>query len=192
MRIHIVLCLVTASVLTANSAPRLIELPATATYSNAASRFQFPPKIADFVREKINQFDNDGRDIGVGYNDLVEGVAVTIYIYPMAQQAPNDNLEGHFGTCKSDILNVHKDAQSIADRSERVLAGGQKRDARYACYTYSQVFAKKLQPVRSELYLFSHGRWFVKIRATYPVGRQALSESALKTLINDFAWPYRL
>ncbi len=189
MKIHAILCILIVSVLTAESAPRLIELPATATYSHAVSHFQFPPKIGEFVREKINQFDNDGRDIGVGYNNLVKGVAVTIYVYPIAQRAPNDDLEGHFGTCKSDILSAHKDAQSIADRSEQVLAGGQKRNVKYACYTFTQVFAKTLQPVRSELYLFSHGRWFIKIRSTFPVGQQTLSESALKTLINDFVWP---
>ena len=188
MKIHL-LCFLAGSVLTADSAPRVVELPATATYTNAISHFRFPPKIGDFAREQINQFDNAGRDIGVGYNNVVEGVAATIYVYPIAQRAPNDDLEGHFGTCKSDILRAHKDAQSIADRSEQVLAGGQKRNAKYACYTFTQVFAKKLQPVRSELYLFSHGRWFVKIRATYPVSQQALSESALKTLIHDFVWP---
>ena len=189
MKILIILCLVTVSVLTANSAPRSIELPATATYSNAVSHFQFPPKIADFVRAQINEFDKDGRDIGVGYNDLLDRVAVTIFVYPVGQRAPDNDLEAHFGVCKADILRAHKEAKSIAERTEEISAGGTKRKAKYACYSFTDVFAQERQEVHSELYLFSQGRWFIKFRATYPAGQRTVAESALKTLINDLIWP---
>lgn len=189
MKIHVILCIVAVSALTANSAPRLIEIPATATYTNAVSLFQFPPKLGAFTREQIHQFDREGRDIGVGYNDLHHGVSVTIFIYPVAQQAPNDDLEGHFGTCKADILRLHKDAGLVANRTEQVSAGGQKRNAKYACYAFTDMFAQQRQPVRSELYLFSQGQWFIKFRATYPIGQQTVVESALETFINDFVWP---
>jgi hypothetical protein len=189
MKIHMILCLLVASLLTAGSAPRLIELPATTTYTNAASHFQFPPKFGDFAREQIKQYDNDGRDIGVGYNHLPQGIAVTVFVYPVAQRAPNDDLEGHFDTCKSEIQARHKDARSVADRTAQVSAGGQKRNAKYACFTFTDVFAQQRQSVRSELYLFSHGRSFIKFRATYPAGQQTVAESTLKNFINDFVWP---
>jgi hypothetical protein len=189
MKIHAILGLLAASLLTVNSAPRLIEIPATASYTNAASHFQFPPQIGDFTREQIHQFDREGRDIGVGYNDARHGVSVTVFIYPVTPQAPNNDLEGHFNTCKADILRLHKEAQIVANRSEQVSAGGQKRNAKYACYAFTEVFAKERQPVRSELYLFSQGKWFIKVRATYPVGLQTVAEPALETFVRDWAWP---
>ena len=189
MKIYIILSFLFVGLLSANGAPRLIEIPATTTYTNAASQFRFPPKFGDFAREQINQHDNDGRDIGVGYNNLRHGVAITVFVYPVAQRAPNNDLEGHFGACKSEILSRHKGAQSVADRATQVSAGGQKRNAKYACYVFDDVFAQQRQSVRSELYLFSHGRWFIKFRATYPIGQQIVAESALKTFIDDFVWP---
>src|SRR5439155_19066977 len=51
---------------------RKIKLRPADIYTNETSHFQFPPTVADFKRElTFTQFDREGRDIGVGYNDLV-------------------------------------------------------------------------------------------------------------------------
>jgi hypothetical protein len=34
------------------------------------SGFVFPPRVASFHREEVTRFDKEGKDLGVGYNDL--------------------------------------------------------------------------------------------------------------------------
>jgi len=36
---------------------------------------------------------------------------------------------------------------------------------------------------------FTHGRWFVKYRATYPAVQQARAEPAIRAFIAELAWP---
>src|SRR5258707_15239981 len=76
---------------------RQIELQPAQVYTNGPSQFRFPPTIAAFQREStFEQYDTEGRDIGVGYNDLPHSVAATVIVYPVAKRPPNDKLQGHF------------------------------------------------------------------------------------------------
>ena len=169
----------------------LIEVPPTETYTNAASRFQYPPKIGNFERERIQQHDNRGRDIGVGYNYIAHAIAITVFVYPIPLRAPNDNLEGHFDTCKNEILSRHIGAQLVAERTIQLSAAQKKRKGKQAVFTYTDNFAHQRQPVRSELSLFTHGQgqWFVKFTATYPTSQHSVAESDLKTFLDQFTWP---
>src|SRR5207245_9132169 len=56
----------------------------TETYTNAPSKFRFPPRIGGFEREQVTQYDAKGHDVGVGYNELRDGIAVTVFVYPIA------------------------------------------------------------------------------------------------------------
>src|SRR6266571_1861299 len=89
--------------LSADGAPETIVVHSTVTYTNAASQFRYPPKIGSFKREGIEQYDNGGRDILVAYNHIAHDVRVMVFVYPVAQQAPNDTLEAHFDYCQNEI-----------------------------------------------------------------------------------------
>src|SRR5689334_2160051 len=95
------LCFLTACVTTdPDGGTRTTQPSRAATYTNAPSRFRFPPRIGSFERDQVTEYDRQGQDVGVGYNDLGHDVAVTVFVYPIAQRAPNDTLSGHFTICK--------------------------------------------------------------------------------------------
>jgi hypothetical protein len=67
-------------------------------------------------------------------------------------------------------------------------AGGQQRIGQSAAFTFTGSFANRQQPLRSELYLFADGQWFIKYRVSYPVGQQATAEPAIKEFIEQLSW----
>jgi hypothetical protein len=184
------LCFLTACVTTdPNGGARTAQPGRTETYTNAPSQFRFPPRIGGFEREQVTQHDRQGQDVGVGYNDLRHGVAVTVFVYPIPQRAPDDTLAGHFGTCKAEVLGRHSGAQFVSEQTAQISPGGVQRSGQHATFTYTEVFAHQRQPVRSELFLFTHGQRFIKYRATYPVGQQAAAEPVIRAFIDELAWP---
>jgi hypothetical protein len=169
---------------------REVELRPLQVYTNVPSQFQFPPTIATFQRElTFTQYDREGRDIGIGYNDLSNSIATTTFVYPIAQRPPNDTLKGHFGTCKTEVLSRHTDAKLLSEGKVQVTPGGHKQVGEHAAFAFSDFFAHKRQAVRSELYLFTHEHMFVLFRFTYPTGQQAAAEPAIKAFIDGLAWP---
>ncbi len=159
-------------------------------YTNKATQFQFPPKVAEFQREpEVTEYDPDGRDIGVGYNDLIHTNAATVFVYPIAPKPPNDTLKGHFQTCKAEVLKKHAGAKLVEEGKVKVSPNGQHQEGLHATFTSTEIFAHQRQPVRSELYLFTHRRSFILFRITYPAGQQATAESVLKAFINGLPWP---
>jgi hypothetical protein len=167
-----------------------IKLEPDLTYTNSASQFQFPPIVGDFHRESsYSQFDREGRDIGVGYKGLLDPIVLTAFVYPIFKQPPNDTLEGHFATCKNEVVHMHDDVVLVSEGKVQVTPAGHKHEGLHAVFTLTDAFAHKRQPVRSELYLFTHGKWFVFYRVTYPVGKQEAAEPAIKAFINSLAWP---
>ena len=174
----------------AQAQSRQVKLEPTQVYTNEPTQFQFPPKVAEFQREsELTQYDREGRDIGVGYNNLLQSVAATVLVYPIAQRPPNDTLKGHFETCKTEVLNHHAGAKLLAEGKAEVSPGGHKREGLQAAFSSTEVFAHQRQAVRSELYLFTHGKSFVLFRITYPVRNQAAAEPPLKAFIDGLPWP---
>ena len=69
------------------TAPGVTPIRAQGVYRHEPSGFVFPPSIASFRRVGINQFDQVGLDVGVGYN-LVEPdaeISFTLYVTPPAK-----------------------------------------------------------------------------------------------------------
>lgn len=170
--------------------PRMIELPSAQVYTNGPSQFRFPPTIATFQREsKVAQYDPEGRDIGVGYNDLLHNVAATVFVYPVGQRPPNDKLEGHFGTCKAEVLKRHPNAKLLSEGKIPIIPEGHKQDGLHANFAFTDVFAHRRQAVGSELYLFVHRHTFVLLRFTYPTGQETSTEPTVKAFIDGLDWP---
>lgn len=170
---------------------RKVPLEPGRIYTNLTTKFAFPPKIADFIREPdLTEFDPAGKDIGIGYNDILHNIAATVFVYPMAQEPPNDTLKGHFEMCKKEVMDKHADVK-LADQGKTTISpGGKKQVGLHATFTFTGTFAlRKQQPLRSEVYLFSSGKSFVLYRFTYPAERQATSEAAVKTFVDGLEWP---
>ena len=169
---------------------REIKLEPTQVYTNRATQFQFPPTVGEFHRETIcHEYNREGTDIGVGYNDVVHPIAATVFVYPIPGQAPDDTLKGHFATCKAEVLKKHDEAKLVSENTIELTPGGKKQEGLYALFTFPDVFAHHRQTVRSEVYLFVHRRSFVLFRMTYSAGEQHTSEPVIKEFINGLAWP---
>jgi hypothetical protein len=161
---------------------------ATETYTHPPSRFNFPPMVAGFARETVKQYDREGRDVSVGYNQG-QAVAMTVYIYPVPQGGSDANLEGHFQNCKREVLSHHQAAGLLSENQVTVPPGGQKHSGWRAAFSYTERFAQQQQTVRSDLYLFFVGPWFIKYRVTYPEGQEATAEPVINAFIDELAWP---
>ena len=169
--------------------PHAIQPRPSETYTHAHSQFRFPAKVGNFDREAVAQYDAEGSNVSVGYNDLRHGIALTVFIYPIPQRAPDDMLPGHFGTCKAEVLGRHSGARLVSEGAVQVSPGGQQRRGQCAAFTFTDLFAHQRQPVGSELYLFVQGRSFIKYRATYAVGQQAAAGPLIRAFIDELAWP---
>ena len=179
-----------ACVTVAPCSDTLVTQPSrTTTYTNAPSQFCFPPRNGSFERDKVTEYDRQGLDVGIGYNDLKHRIAVTVFVYPISQRAPNDTLGGHFTTCKADVLTQHTGAQLISQEVVQISPAGVQHSGQHATFTYTETFWNQRQPLRSEVYLFTHGQRFVMYRATYPLDQQAVAEPAIRTFIAELAWP---
>jgi hypothetical protein len=184
------LCVLTACVgTTASGGQPLILARPTDTYTHGPSQFRFPPRIGSFQREAVTQYDQDGLDVSVGYNHPGYRIAATVYVYPVPQRSPDNTLEGHFGSCKAEVVRTNGGAQFVSEGAVQISPGGLQHSGRQAAYTLTAVFAGQRQPLRSELYLFAHGPWFIYYRVTYPVEQRAVAESAAKAFINELRWP---
>ncbi|MGN6552799.1 MAG: hypothetical protein ACTHLW_03590, partial [Verrucomicrobiota bacterium] len=140
-------------------------------------------------REQVQQYDGQGQDVGVGYNHLGHGMAMTVFVYPIPSRAPDDTLSGHFSTCKAEVLGRHTTVQLVSEEAVQISPGGVGRSGQHATFTYTEMFAHQRQAVRSELFLFTHDRRFIKYRVTYPVGQQAAAEPAIRAFMDALAWP---
>jgi hypothetical protein len=168
---------------------RVIRPKATEVYTHAASSFQFPPSVQGFDRGTVTEYDPSALNIGVGYNHPVLGIAATVYIYPIPQQGPDETLKGHFERCKADVFRGHAKAELLKEGTVQINPGGSTRAGEHAAFTYTESFTQAVQAVRSELYLFTHGRWFIKYRVTYPTSQQSVAAPTARLLIDELAWP---
>jgi hypothetical protein len=186
----ITLCVLTACVTaTPEEGTRTASATRSDTYTNASSQFCFPQRVGGFEREKVTQYDRQGQDVGVGYNDSLQGIAVTAFVYPIVQRPPNDTLAGHFDTCKAEVFQHHYGARIVSEEAVQITPGDIQQRGQHATFTYTDVFAGQQQPLISELFLFTHGSRFIMYRATYPVDRQANAEPTIRKFMNALIWP---
>jgi hypothetical protein len=147
-----------------------VEVPTNAAkpYVHKYSGISFPPAIGAFQRGAATRYDEDGKDISVGYEAPEFLIGATVYVAPA--YVP---LDHRFGTVKADITHVHRDAKLVSEaRWERVEADGRKINGLKAVYAYNYEFAGEQRDLLSEAYLLKLGRNFVLYRITYPADRR--------------------
>src|SRR5687767_2756821 len=88
-----------------------IPLPDAEPWVHEPSGFRFPPDVGTFTRVTAFQYDDDGRNISVGYNDFALKVILTAYVYPARREV----LERHFERVKRDVREAHPEAKLLAE-----------------------------------------------------------------------------
>jgi hypothetical protein len=154
------------------------------------SGFRFPERVGDFLGAGAQHYDENGLDVSVGYNhSKVPLVAVTVYVYPCGDGDPTALLAGHYEECKKDIASVHAKLQLILEEEARISPGGTPRVGKRAAFAIEKHMGVATPPARSELYLFVHRGFFVKVRVTYPREVEAEAGPAVHEFLDRLAWP---
>ena len=177
-------------------------IKATGTYIHKPSGMSFPTGVSSFERDRILRYDQEGLNVGVGYNcrNALHPVAATVYVYPspslvsigspanVVGEARERLSENEFASTRQQIIRAHPDAKLIEER--RVEAVRDRHNGgRYASFELDEVFAGSRQRVRSDVYLFSGlgGKWSLKYRFTYPIRADVNKE--VQELMEAVTWP---
>ena len=154
------------------------------SFVHAETGVSFSPVIDGFRRGPILQYDQEGRDISVGY-DFTDGrdiIVATVYVYPapklvsigspanVVAEARWRLIEGHFQRVKHGVVRVHPDAVLKSEEPAYLNFNGKRLTGLLARYEYEDVLAGVRSPVTSEMYLFQWNEWFIKFRNTYTQG----------------------
>lgn len=146
------------------------------------SGFVFPSRIGPYLRSQAYQYDEQGRDISVGYNAEIPS-AVTVYVYP----AEGRTLESDLVTHSADIVAAYPGATIVDRRHVEVTPEGVAAEA--VTFEFTSSFYGKQQPLHAELVLAQYGSRFVKYRITYPATLADLAGEDSGKFLHFFDWP---
>jgi hypothetical protein len=166
--------------------PEAVRVGKGEVYVHQGSRFAFPERVKGFERGEVVRYDGEGANVGVGYNDVKNGIALTAYVYP-ADAA--ETVKSHFDACKAQVLQSHQTARTVAESAIQLSPGGVEHKGYWAMFDYEQEFARRKQPVGSELYVFKSEDWFLKLRSTFPAGQRQIAERLVEDFINGLGRP---
>ncbi len=140
------------------------ELVAVGTYVHQPSGRRFPEQVGRFRRERILQYDADGRDVSIGYNleELTRLIAATVYVYPLANRPFEMEIQ--------DVQEAHDSSLLVFTRDVTLERGEYKLACRLARITYEEVFAFSYGPVNSYLLVCDDAPWRLKWRVTHRLG----------------------
>lgn len=146
------------------------------------SGIAFPSRLGSFLRVTGNQYDDQGRDISVGYNGDIP-VVVTVYVYPTEGRS----LEADLVQQSAVVLDAHPGATVLEHRKVQVTP--EDVDASLVSFEFSADFYGKQQSLHSQLVLARLGERFVKYRITYPVAIADIAAEDSTRFLHHFAWP---
>jgi hypothetical protein len=153
------------SVRAADSEP--IDLPEGQPWTHEPSQFVFPPDVGTFTRVSAFRYDDEGRNVSVGFSDRALKVLVTAYVYPNAGQP----LAAHFEQVKRDVKQVHPAAKLLGEGVWKLEQGGRKLTGRRAAFAFRVTVGGQEHDVVSEAFLLRQGDHFIKFRVTCPEER---------------------
>jgi hypothetical protein len=172
------------------AAQREVAAPAD-PWVHAATGAAFPTKVGDFIRGRVVEYSEDGRDASAGYQ-LKRGdqwLSVTFYVYPMWKTGTCDDV---FADVKANIAR-YKGAAVVAEGREPAPSGRGGPAARYVRYTLpAGAMREDLPAVRSDAYLHCApgGEWLVKYRASGNADFDFKPE--VDRLLHAIRWPAKL
>jgi hypothetical protein len=136
------------------------------TWVHAPSKWEFPVKVGEFQRISVYQYDENGRDVSVGYNQKALHITATAYVYPNG----GTELAKHLEQVQAELMQVHPDAKLQSQGDWTLKQGERQFTGLKATYTWSEPARPTDRPidVTSEVYVLKLGDWFIKYRITYP------------------------
>ena len=137
---------------------------AAPAFVHSFSKFVFPQFVGAFRRSEVQKYDQEGRDVGVGYGSLTP-IAATVYVYPGAKDftllptpklanVSTTLLEQHFQVCKQELLRKHADAKAVTETRYTIVQGPHQFAGKKAVFTMNFKFGFSAQESVSGLHVF--------------------------------------
>jgi hypothetical protein len=172
--------------------PQPKPIPASGLYVHAASRFSFPETFGDFRRVDINQYDDDGLDVGVGYDRELAGgqIALTLYVMPHRTDEHGKvlSLAQRFEIERRNIVAHHEKVTLTHPWTPPQTVNGEPTRGYAAAFRYAETFETHRQELESLLYLFELDQWVVKYRIIYPVAQRLNANQLAQQFVANFRW----
>lgn len=146
------------------------------------SGFAFPARIGSFARFQGHQYDENGRDISVGYTGDIPSL-VTVYVFP----ADDVDLESALTTQSAGVLTAYPGAKVTGRRVVQVTP--EEIPAVAVSFEFSAAFQGREQPLHSELVIAQRGDRYIKYRITYPEAIADIAGEDSSKFLHYFAWP---
>jgi hypothetical protein len=180
-----------------------IPLEADQPFVHEASGMTFPAHLGTFTRSSADRFDDNGRNISVGYVDRGQKILISVYVYPHGGKT----LKEHFEKVKRDVAQVQPQAR-LASEGEWKLTQGQRdeeddeqeaaRDlvreftGRKATYHFTmRGRGGEDEALVSEAYLLRHGGFFLKFRVTCPADNHPAAAERVERFLKRLTLPER-
>lgn len=200
--IVIACCMLAVSDLSSTPLARPERIEIAGAFRHSASGMIFPATVGEFHRAEIVRYDQDGMDIGVGYNLGTPTMAIvaTIYIYPappltsigspqnVIDDARSNLCNREFQSRKKEIADFHRGAQPIEETTVARPDMGPWIPGKLARYEFDEPIREVVQPVHSDLYVFCYagGKWSLEYRFTYP--RRFDGTATIRAFMADLSW----
>lgn len=159
--------------------------PDAAPLRHAPSGMIFPARLAGLERDQAEVYDPRGDDLSVGYHRIDDHVALsaTIYVYPA-----DSTLERDFAAAEAAVVEQRPGATLIAEGALSIEQGGRWHEGRRAHFLVRDESGKTPTQI-SHLFLFQHGPWRIKYRATVIARQHAEADLALIRFMRELEWP---
>lgn len=156
--------------------------------AHPASGMRFPVEVEGFQRDGMSRYDKRGEDVSVGYHRLDAQMALTatVYIYPSERYG--GDLDRQFDEARDAVLRNRKGAELIGQGEMRLFQRGTYHNGRRAHFLVKDPTGERPLVV-SHLFLFMHGPWFIKYRATFPADQHEACDDALLRFMAALPWP---
>jgi hypothetical protein len=180
----------------AEAAAQFQEITQPGPFRHVGSNTTFPEQVGPFERGKVVKFDDPaGENVAVGYEGKTPGGPVLLmeFVYPPQGERPSRE-----SSCQADFdasmaaIDKYANARKLGESTPPSMAGVPAGLSHQASYTFSAEFAGKPVTLRTDvvIYCYVAANWFVKYRATSPVGTD------LRTALDQFItatgpWPGR-
>jgi hypothetical protein len=194
------LLVLAAACLVACPSPTLVGPPAalaarpieaTGPWRHDPSGFRFPEGFGKFQRVAITQYDEEGRNVSVGYNlDEDLKLVLTLYVRPPARSPSGEPLsfEDEFRSEHAAIASHHQVARETAPWEVPTTRNQESSPGRAMGFRYPETFAGASRDVTSLLYLFQYDGWIVKYRITFPAVQEQNAFLVAQVFVAGFRW----
>lgn len=175
--------------------PGATQIHASGTWQHQPSGLSFPEQVGSYRRVVINQYNQPGTDIGVGYNyeSYAASVAFTVYVRPplTLQSGALASLSEQFDIEREVIRIHHPGTQESWVRDDAFLTENGSAPVKTAEFRYVENFSFRRQPVVSQLYLFDLDGWIVKYRLTFAAAQEEQAREIARHILTSAPWGRR-